>query len=173
MDWLVNIVLLFLVFFLLFLLSMVWPPDSPWAPWWRTNRKIARAACSLAKVTSKDVVYELGCGEGTFLYIAAKEFGAQGVGIEIDPLRVLLSTLIMRITRMSDKVIIKRKNFFDQDLSEATVVYVYLVPKTLNRLLPKLKKELKPGTKLISLKYEMNLPLLAYDQTSKLYLYKL
>lgn len=168
-----NIILLLAIAFLLFVLSMVWPPDSPWAPWWKTNQKIARAACSLARITDKDVVYELGSGDGTFLCIAAKEFGARGVGVEIDPLRYLISSLIIRIIRINDKVIIKRKNFFDQDLSNATVVYVYLVPKALKKLLPKFKKELKPNTRIISLKYEMDLPQKKYDKKYQLRLYSI
>lgn len=170
---LLNVVLLLIIIFLLLLLSMVWPPDSPWAPWWRTNKKIARAACRLAKISSKDVVYELGSGDGTFLIVAAKEFGARGVGIEIDLLRFLISTIMIRIIRVGDKVIIKRKNFFDEDISDATAIFVYLVPKALQRLLPKLLKELKPETKIISYRYEIDLPLIAKDKKKRISVYKI
>lgn len=170
---LLNASLLLIILFLLLVLSMVWPPDSPWAPWWRTNKKIARAACRLAKISSKDIVYELGSGDGIFLIVVAKEFGARGVGIEIDPLRFLISTIMIRIIRVSDKVIIKRKNFFDEDISEATVIFVYLVPKALERLLPKFKKELKKETRLISYRYEMNLPLIKHDKKNNLRMYKI
>ena len=94
--------LLFAIIFLLIVLSMVWPPDSPWAPWWRTSKTIARAACKLAKVKSDDVVYELGSGEGNVLLVAAQEFGARGVGIEIDPLRVFLSKLFIKFYRLKN-----------------------------------------------------------------------
>ncbi len=150
---------------------MVWPPDSPWAPWWRTSKKTARAICKLADVKKEDVVYDLGSGEGTALLIAAKEFGATGIGIEIDFSRVIFSKLILKINGLSKKVKIKRGNFFKQDISKASIIFVYLVPKTLDRLLPKFKKELKKGTKIVSFRYEMNLPLKKYDKESQIRLY--
>lgn len=172
--WIINIVLLVIIIFLFLLLSMFWPPDSPWAPWWRTNKKTARAMCKLAKVEKDDIVYDLGSGDGTALIIAAKEFGARGVGIEIDPLRYFISTLLLRRNRvLDDKIKIIKKNFFDVDISEASVVFVYLVPKALERLKPKLLKELKPGTLLVSFRYKINLPLVAYDKRNNIFLYKI
>ena len=171
--WTVNIVSLLMIGFLLLLLSMFWPPDSPWAPWWRTNKKVARAMCRLAKVGKDDIVYDLGSGDGTALIVAAKEFGARGVGIEIDPLRFIISTLMIYIIKVQDKVRIRRRNFFDVDISDATVVFVYLVPKALERLKSKLLKELKPGTLLVSFRYKISLPLLRYDKENDIYLYKI
>lgn len=168
-----EVILLFLIIFLLLILSMIWPPDSPWSPWWQVGNHKIRESLKLAKVTKKDIIYDLGSGTGRVLIIAAKEFGARGVGVEIDPLRVFISTLMIRIIRVSDKVTIKWKNFFEEDLSGATVVFLYLVPKTLNRLLPKLKKELKKGTRIVSYKYEMNLPLVKYDKENLLRMYKI
>jgi len=171
--WIVNIFLLFIIILLLLLLSMFWPPDSPWAPWWRTNKKTAHAACKLANISSKDTVYELGSGDGTFLSVAAKDFEARGVGIEIDPLRFMISTLMIHIIRVQDKIKIVRKNFFDVNISKATVVFVYLVPKALRRLKPKFLKELKSGTLLVSFRYKVNLPLVVYDKTNDIYLYEI
>lgn len=133
---------------------MVWPPDSPWAPWWTTKDNVIRKSLKLAKVTKKDIVYDLGSGDGRVLILANKEFGARGVGIEIDPLRALLSTIIIRIIRVDHQVIVKRKNFFDEDISPATIVFLYLVPKALGRLKSKLLSELKPGTRIITIKYD-------------------
>lgn len=171
--WLFNSTLVGIIFFLLIILSFVWPPDSPWAPWWRTNKKVARAMCCLAKVSKKDIIYDLGCGDGTALIVAAKEFGAKGVGVEIDPLRFLISTLMTYIIKVRDKVTIKRKNFFDVDISEASAIFVYLVPKTLERLRPKFQKELKKGTRIVSLKYKINLPLKKQDKQFQLFLYEM
>ncbi len=152
-----NLIVILIIVLLLVFLSWMWPPNSPWAPWWKTDKKTAREICKLAKITRSDLVYELGCGHGTLIITAAKEFGAQGVGIEIDPLRFFISTIMTHIIKVSDKVTIKRKNFFDEDLSKATVIYVYLVPKALNQLLPKFKKELEKGTRVVTYKYPLNL----------------
>lgn len=167
----INSILLGIIVSLLLVLSAVWPPDSPWSPWWRTNKKIARAMCRLAKVGKDDIVYDLGSGDGTALVVAAKEFGAKGVGIEIDPLRSFISSMLLHSNKLSDKVQIKRKNFFDVDISDATVVFVYLVPKALNRLLPKFKKELKKETRIVSYKYNIALPEAKIDEKNKLSLY--
>ena len=166
--WITNIVLLLIIFFLFLLLSMFWPPDSPWAPWWRTNKKTARAMCGLAKIGKKDVVYDLGSGDGTTLITASKEFGASGVGIEIDPLRFFVSSMLLRSSILSDRVKILRKNFYDVDLHKANVVYVYLVPRVLKKLLPKFKKELRKGTRVVSYVYEIDLPLKKFDKENNL-----
>ncbi len=170
---LLNIILLAAIIFLLIILSWVWPPDSPWAPWWKTSKEKSRVICRLANISSKDIIYELGSGNGTTLILAAKEFGAKGVGIEIDPMRVFVSKLRIIKEKLTDMITIKRKNFFDEDLSKATVVYVYLVPKALQRLKPKLLKELKSGTKIVSLNYEINLPLVKFDKKNNLRLYRI
>jgi len=129
--------------------------------------------CRLAKVSKKDIIYDLGCGDGTALIVASQEFGARGVGIEIDPLRAFISTLVLHSAKVQNKIIIKRKNFFDVDISEASVVFVYLVPKALERLKPKLLKELKQGTLLVSFKYKISLPLVFHDKKNDIYLYKI
>ena len=166
-----NLFLFIIIVFLFLVLSMIWPPDSPWAPWWRTNSKTARAMCSLAKVSKNDVIYDLGSGDGTALLVACKEFGAKGVGIEIDPLRVFISKLRIKFNNLSKDIAIIRKNFFDVDISNATVIFIYLVPKTLNKLKPKFLKELKPGTRIVSFRYKMDLPLKSYDKNYNINLY--
>ncbi|MEK6878439.1 MAG: hypothetical protein AABY22_02465, partial [Nanoarchaeota archaeon] len=118
-----NLVLILIILFLLMLLSMVWPPDSPWAPWWRTSKKTARAMCKLAKVKKGDIIYDLGSGDGTALMIASKEFQARGVGIEIDPVRYFTSILLLKINGVLDRVKLVRGNFFEQNLQKADVVF--------------------------------------------------
>ena len=171
--WILNIVLLLIIILLCLLLSMFWPPDSPWAPWWRTNRDVARAMCRLAKVRKKDIVYDLGCGDGTALNIAANEFGARGVGIEIDPLRYLFSKIRFKINGIDKKVRIIKNNFHNVNISSASVIFVYLVPRALERLMPKFLKESKSGTMLVSYKYKINLPLISFDKENDIYLYKI
>jgi predicted RNA methylase len=152
---------------------MFWPPDSPWAPWWSTNKKIARRMCRLAKVNENDVVYDLGSGTGTALIVVSREFGATGIGIEIDPVRYLLSKIRFKLNNLNKKVKIIRKNFHEVNISKASVVFVYLVPRVLNKLMPKFLKELNAGTIIVSYKYKINLPLLTYDKKNSIYLYKI
>lgn len=152
---------------------MFWPPDSPWAPWWRTNEETADAICKLAKIDKKDVVYDLGCGDGVLVTVAAKKYGAKAVGIEIDPSRYLFAIIRVRINGLSKKIKIKRKNFFNESLEDATVIVVYLVPKTLERLKTKFLKELKPGVRIVSYKYEIDLPLIAFDKKNDVKVYKI
>jgi cyclopropane fatty-acyl-phospholipid synthase-like methyltransferase len=150
---------------------MVWPPDSPWAPWWRTSHKTARAICHLAKIKKGEVVYDLGSGDGTALITAAKEFAAFGVGIEIDPIRYWISKIRIQRNGLSKKIKVVRKNFFQQNIKSADVIFVYLVPKALDKLLPKFKKELKKGTRIVSFVYEMKLPLKGEDKKNRIRLY--
>lgn len=151
---------------------MIWPPDSPWAPWWRTSGRIARAMCKLARVGRKDVVYDLGSGDGTALIVAADEYGATGVGVEIDPLRAYVSMTRTKLEKVGGKVKIIQKNFFDVSIADATVVFVYLVPKALHRLKPKFASELKPGTRIVSFRYKIPyLPLTGKDDLHQIYLY--
>lgn len=169
---LISVLILAGILLCAILLSWIWPPDSPWSPRWRTSRKTALAAFKLAKVKKGDVVFELGSGEATALMVAAKEFGATGVGIEIEPFRFFLSKAAVMRNGLSGQVELRRQNFFDADLSGADLIYLYLVSKTLNRLIPKLKKELKKGTKIVSYKYEMDLPLKKFDRENSLRLYQ-
>ncbi len=152
---------------------MVWPPDSPWSPWWRTNSKRARLICKLAKINDKDVVYDLGAGDGALLITAAKEFGARAAGVEIDPLRVIISKIAVFWAGQRKKVKIIRKNFFDADIEDATVIFMYLVPKALARLKPKLLKELKPGTRIVTFVYKIDLPIIEEDLKEEIYLYEI
>lgn len=152
----IDLILVVLIILLLLLLSMVWPPDSPWSPWWRTNDKAIRQAFKLADLSSKDLVYDLGCGDGKTLAIAAKEFNARAIGIEIDPLRFWIAKFLILFSGLNHKVQIRRENFLKSDFSDASVVFVYLVPKALQRLVPQFKK-LKKGTRIVSINYEVPL----------------
>lgn len=164
---------LIIIVALLIALSFVWPPDSPWSPWWRTNRKVARAACKLAGVSKKDIVYELGSGDGEFILTAAKEFHAKkSVGIEIDYVRHWVSIVKKHFGGVPNAAF-KRQDFKKVELSDATVVYFYLVPRVIKRIMPKLKKELKSGTRLVSYKYEMPLKKIVSDKKNSLFLYKI
>ena len=161
----------------LIILWFVWPPDSPWSPWWQVGTHEIREGLRLAKVTKKDIVYDLGSGDARVPVLAAKEFGAKGVGIEIDLIRHLTAWLKVRLHKLGDKVTLKRGNFFDYNISDAAVVFVYLVPRVLEKLKPKLFRELKKGTKIISYKYKFEpdrrLKLVRTDRKNQMRLYKI
>lgn len=170
---LLYLIALILIIGLLLLLSAVWPPDSPWSPWWKTYKDAGMGVINLAKITNKDMVYELGSGDGEFLLLLGKEIGAKGVGLEIDPLRHNIAVMRAKIKGVEKHITFKKKNFMNEDISGATVIYVYLIPRVLKKILPKLKKELKKGTRIISYRYKMDLPLVTEDKKHKLYLYKI
>src|SRR5437868_4583038 len=112
----INGVLLVLIIICFLLISAVCPPDSPWAPWWQTPKKVARQMCHLTKVGKSSVVYDLGCGTGHALIVAAKEFGAKGIGIEIDPLRYLIAKFNVKRFGVSQKITIVKEDFFHMSL---------------------------------------------------------
>jgi SAM-dependent methyltransferase len=122
-------------------------PDVVFVP---TPPDVVDAMLKLAKVTSSDVVYDLGSGDGRILIAAAKTYGARGVGIDIDPERVREATANARANNVADKVTFRREDLFVADISPATVVTLYLSPSVNSRLAPKLMTELKPGTRIVS-----------------------
>ena len=104
----------------------------------------------LAGVTSRDTVYDLGSGDGRIVIAAAKEFGARGVGIEINPERVEEARSNAKKAGVEERVKFETADLFDADLRGATVVTLYLLPDLNLRLRPKLLKELKPGARVVS-----------------------
>lgn len=171
-ELLFNIFLILILIGLIYLLSMLWPPDSPWAPWWKIDKKTSKIICKLAGITEKDLVYDLGCGDSTFIITASRDFKCNAIGIEIDPFRYFFSKFKIFQYRLGNKVTVKRKNFFDEKISSATIVLVYLVPKTLNKLKPKFLKELKKGTKIVSFRYQMDLKKIREDKKNKIFIYQ-
>ena len=171
---------LVLIIILLLLLSGVWPPDSPWAPWWQMPEDVIVAICRKAKLSKKDIIYDLGCGTGKALVYASSKFHVKGVGIEIDPIRYVLAKWNVWRFGQKENITILKKNFFTVNLSEATVIFVYLVPAALKRLTPKFLNELQPGTKFFSFVYPMpeelfkgHLKLVQHDKKNKIYHYQL
>lgn len=165
-----NLFLILFLIILLVVLSAVWPPHSPWSPEWRTDKKTAEAICRLAKVGRGDVVYDLGSGDGEALITVAK-LGARGVGIEIDPLRFWIAKMRVKRSGLDKSLKFIRGDFFKQDITEANIIFVYLIPKTLNLLLPKFERELKKGSKIVSYRYEMKLKPEKIDKKNNLFLY--
>ena len=104
----------------------------------------------MANVTSSDVVYDLGCGDGRIPIMAAQKYGARGVGIDIDPRRIADANENAKEAGVTGNVKFLVQDLFTSDFGEATVVTLYLLPSVNEKLLPKLQKELKPGTRIVS-----------------------
>ena len=126
--------------------------DVPYEP---TSYGIARAMLDMAKVTSKDFVYDLGCGDGRIVIMAAKERGARGIGVDLDPARIRESKANAEAAGATHLVSFFEQNLFDTDISKATVMMLYLWPEVNLRARPKLLKELKPGTRIVSHSHTM------------------
>lgn len=122
-------------------------------PYSLTPEKVAKRMLELAKVTSEDIVVDLGCGEGDLLILAAKEYGCKCVGYEIDEELYKRAIEKVRKHNLSNKVKIYNKDLFKADLSNVDVVLLYLTPRGLELLKPKLEKELKKGARIVSHDY--------------------
>jgi precorrin-6B methylase 2 len=133
-------------FFVVFMLG-TFAVGAGWEP---TSRKKVRRMLEMTGVGPSDVVYDLGSGDGRVVLEAARTFHARAVGIEADPLRVLISRLAVSIFHLEGHVKVIWGNFFHADLREATVVTVFLSQGTNQKLKPKLMAELKPGTRVVS-----------------------
>lgn len=108
----------------------------------------------MAEVKKGDVVYDLGCGDGRIVVAAAKKYGVKAVGFDIDPQRVKESLENVRTNNVEKLVTIKEADIFTLDLSEASVVTLYLLPSLNVKLMPQLAK-LKPGTRIVSHDFDM------------------
>jgi cyclopropane fatty-acyl-phospholipid synthase-like methyltransferase len=123
------------------------PLDVPYVP---TPPSVVDAMLTMARVTSKDIVYDLGCGDGRIPIMAAQKYGARGVGIDIDPRRIQEANENAKAAGVTDKVTFLEQDLFTSDFHEATVVTLYLLPSVNEKLMPRLQKDLKPGTRIVS-----------------------
>jgi SAM-dependent methyltransferase len=124
-------------------------------PYVRTPDKVVSAMLKLAGVKASDIVYDLGCGDGRIVIAAAKDYGAHGVGIDIDPERIQEARENARKAGVEALVRFEVNDLFAADIHSATVVALYLLPDVNLRLRPKLLKELKPGTRIVSHDFHM------------------
>src|SRR5687768_18282957 len=122
-------------------------PDVIFVP---TPQEVVDAMLKLAKVTKNDVVYDLGSGDGRIPITAARTYGARGVGIDIDPQRIKEAMENLKTAGVGDKVRFLNQDLFTTNISEATVVTLYLLPSLNLKVLPKLNTELIPHTRVVS-----------------------
>jgi SAM-dependent methyltransferase len=127
-------------------------PDVHFVP---TDTTKVREMLSAAQVDAKDLVFDLGCGDGRFVITAVKKYGARGVCVDIDPVRIKESKTNADTAGVKSKIEFVEGDLFEQDLSRATVITLYLLPSLNERLRPKLFRELKPGVRVVSNAFDM------------------
>ena len=130
------------------------PPklDVPYVP---TPQDVVDRMLAVAKVGKNDVVYDLGCGDGRIVVTAARQFGARGVGIDINPERIAEARANAKKAGVSQRVDLRVANLFDIDLSPASVVTLYLLPNINVKLRPQLWKQLRVGSRVVSHAFDM------------------
>jgi tRNA G37 N-methylase Trm5 len=126
-------------------------PDVIYVP---TPQEVVEAMLTLANVSGKDVVYDLGSGDGRIPITAAQKFGATAVGYDINPVRIKEAQENLAKANVGNKVKFINADLFEADLSPASVITLYLLPSLNLKLMPKLK-QLKPGTRIVSHSFDM------------------
>lgn len=127
-------------------------PDVIYVP---TPERVVDAMLNLAGVKEGDVLYDLGSGDGRIPIAAAQRFGVRGVGIDINPVRVREANANAESAGVTDLVTFKEADLFEEDISEASVVTLYLLQSLNVKLRPKLLAELEPGTRIVSHAFDM------------------
>jgi len=125
------------------------------APYVPTPQEVVDQMLSLAEVTSKDVVYDLGCGDGRIPITAAQKYGARAVGVDIEPKRIAESNANAKAAGVEKLVSFRLQDAMTVDVSDATVVTLYLLSASNLKLRPLLTKQLKPGARIVSHAFSM------------------
>ena len=140
---------------LLALLFVLAATQVPRAPFVATPPDVVDRMLTLAGVTSDDVVYDLGCGDGRIVIAAAQKFGARGVGVDIDPVRVADAQRNAAAAKVDHLVTFRIEDALATDVSGATVVTLYLLASQNVALKPALMKQLRPGARVMSHNFAM------------------
>ncbi len=129
-------------------------PDVIWIP---TDDRVVTAMLKLANVTKHDVVYDLGCGDGRIVIAAARQFGARGVGVDIDPQRIAEANAAAKKAGVTDRVTFFVADIFDPglEIKDATVVTLFLLQSMNERLRPRLQRELRTGARIVANSFTM------------------
>ena len=127
-------------------------PDVPYVP---TPQNIVDAMLKLGEVKQGDVLYDLGSGDGRIPITAAKLHGIRATGIDINPQRIQEAEANAKTEKVTDKVRFLNQDLFEANISDATVITLYLLPSINLKLRPKLFKDLKPGTRIVSHSFDM------------------
>jgi ribosomal protein L11 methylase PrmA len=131
------------------------PDAAQLAPYVPTPQDVVDRMLALAGVGKNDVIYDLGCGDGRIPITAARRFGARGVGVDIDPLRIQEANANAKAAGVTSLVSFKLQDAMKTDVSEATVVTLYLLSASNLKLRPILTRHLKPGARIVSHSFGM------------------
>ena len=144
-----------LILVLLFLSGSIIIPNFFGAPWFPTSHARIQQALRLCGAKPGEILCDLGCGDGRVLITGVKEFGLKGIGVEIDPIKVWVSKWKVRRIGLLDKIKIIRKSVYEFDYSHVDILFIYLTHQAQDRLLPILKKKIKPGARIVCYKFCM------------------
>jgi precorrin-6B methylase 2 len=126
--------------------------DVPYVP---TPPEVVQGMLKLAEVKKGEMVIDLGCGDGRIVVAAGKDFGARGIGYDLNPERIKEAKENARQAGVEDRIQFVQKNLFEADIQAANVVTLYLLPSVNEKLRPKLLADLKPGTRVVSHAFDM------------------
>jgi cyclopropane fatty-acyl-phospholipid synthase-like methyltransferase len=163
------------VFVVVALVAAAWIAWSHFlgAPWVPASRASVHRMLTAAEVGPEDTVVDLGSGDGRIVIAAARHFGARGLGVEIDAIRFAWSRLRISLLGLGDQVRVVLGDLHSFDLSEATVVACYLLEHTNDQLVDKLRRELRPGARVVSKTFRFSgLEILHEDEGAKVYVYR-
>ena len=132
-----------------------WLNPKKVVPYVPTSPETVAAMLKLAGVQKNDMVIDLGCGDGRIVITAAKEYGAHGIGVDIDPERIKEANENAQKEGVANIVGFRQGDLFNTDIRKATVVTLYLLPEVNMKLRPRLQRELKPGTRIVSHSFDM------------------
>ena len=127
-------------------------PDVIYVP---TPQPVVDAMLKLARVRAGDVLYDLGSGDGRIPVTAARDYGIRAIGIDIDPQRIAEAEANVRSNKVGKLVTIRQGDLFQADISDASVVTLYLLDSLNEKLRPKLLRDLRPGTRIVSHSFRM------------------
>ena len=131
-------------------------PDAPQlAPYVPTGHDVVDRMLSLAGVTNKDYVIDLGCGDGRIPIAAAKKYGARGLGVDIDPVRIAEANANLKVAGVQNLVEFRLQDALKTDVSNATVITTFLLSASNLRLRPILTRQLKPGSRIVTNTFSM------------------
>jgi phospholipid N-methyltransferase len=159
---------------ILFFIAWIYLP-VPWgAPWVPSSRKTIRKMVELVEVKPGERVVDLGAGDGRIVILAAREFGAEALGVEIDPLRCLIANTLIRMKGLRERARVVCGNMNDFDLSEADVVTLFLLQSSNQKLKERLGQGLKKGARVVSHTFSMTVwTPVAIDDQLKVFLYQI